>query len=64
MNKNNDKELIQHFLTWARYHRFSLAEMSRIVGRSTAWGSLLDRGKIRSLNFETRNNIKILLGIQ
>lgn len=64
MNENKDKELIEHFLNWSRYHRFNLTEMARLVGRSKAWGSLLDKDKIKRLQRETKNNIEYLLGIQ
>lgn len=64
MNNNSDKELIEHLLSWAKYHRFSLAEMSRLVGRTKQWGSLLDKGRINKLQSETRNNIKFILGDQ
>ena len=64
MNKNGDKELIEKFIDWCISNNFNQVKMAKIVGRTPAWASLLVQGKIKSLNFDTRNLIIKLIGEQ
>jgi hypothetical protein len=63
MDKNSDKELIKAFINFCIRLGFNQTRMAEAAGRSRGWASLLVHGEIKSLNFDTRNKIKGILGI-
>lgn len=68
MTEISDKDLVKNLFDWGRYHRFSLAETSRLIGRTRAWGSLikkmLENGDDISISQVTRDNIIELLDLK
>lgn len=68
MTEISDRDIIKNFLDWGRYHRFSLAEQARLIGRTRAWASgvkiALDDGKEIRLSQPTRDSIVFLLDIK
>lgn len=62
MNKNDDKRLIKKFIDWCIDNNFNQVKMAELANRTPAWASLLVEGKIKSLNFDTRNQLKRILG--
>lgn len=60
----SDKELIEKFKTWCAENDLNQSDMAEIAKRTRQWASLLVKGKITSLSFDTRNRIKKILGIQ
>jgi len=62
MNKNGDGKLIKKFIDWCIANDFNQAKMAELAKRTPAWASLLVEGKIKSLNFDTRNQLKRILG--
>jgi hypothetical protein len=57
-----DKDLIQRFISWAIKRELTQTQMATLANRTKGWASLIVRGKIKILKFETRNRIKNLLG--
>lgn len=62
MNKNDDGRLIKKFINWCIDNNFNQVKMAELAKRTPAWASLLVEGKIKSLNFDTRNQLKRILG--
>ena len=62
MNKNDDGRLIKKFIDWCIDNNFNQVKMAELAKRTPAWASLLVEGKIKSLNFDTRNQLKRILG--
>lgn len=57
-----ETKLIQEYIAWCKKRGFNQTKMAVIVGRSRSWSSLIVSGKIKSLNFDTRNQIISILG--
>lgn len=64
MNKNDDGELIKKFIEWCISKDFNQNKIALIVGKTKGWASLLINGKIHRLQFDTKNQIKKLIGEQ
>ena len=62
MKNNSDRELIKHFLDWLYFHRFTLAEGGRLVGRSRAWASNLSENPPTTLRNDVKVRIRFLIG--
>jgi len=59
-----DIELIRKFITWCADNDFNQSKMAELAKRSRQWASLIVRGEITTLSFDTRNRIRNILGIQ
>ena len=64
MSNITDIELINRFISWCIDRDFNQSDMARVLKRTKQWASLLVHGKINRLQFDTRNRIKSILGIQ
>lgn len=68
MTAISDKDLVRNLFDWARYHRFSLSEAARLIGRTRAWASIikktLDNGEDISLSQTTRDSIILILDLK
>jgi len=60
----NDKLLIKWYIDYCVENNFSQTQMGKRINRTKGWASLLVNGKIQKLQFDTRNRIKAILGIQ
>ena len=63
-----NKELAKELFDWAKYHRFSLAQAAKLIGRTRAWASLmkkaLDNGEKIGMSQDTRDRIIELLDLK
>jgi len=64
MTDNSDQKLIKKFIDWCSAGGFNQTEMAMLVKKTKGWSSLIVQGKIKRLQFDTRNRIKGILGIQ
>ena len=68
MTEISDKELARELFDWGKYHRFSLAQTAKLIGRTRAWASLmkkaLDNGEKIGMSQVTRDNIIELLDLK
>ena len=64
MENITDKMLIERYLAWCIANDFNQNQMAEVARRTKAWASYLVKGKITRLQFNTRNRIKAILGIQ
>jgi len=62
--KINDKLLIKWYIDYCIEEGFNQTKMAERVNKTRSWASLLVKGKITRLCFDTRNDIKKILGIQ
>jgi len=67
MTEISDKDLITELFDWGKYHRFTLAGIAKLIGRTKAWASLnkiaLDNGEKIGLSQTTRDRIMELLDL-
>ena len=63
MSNIKDDLIIKWFIDFAISRDWNQSRMAKAVGRTRGWASLLVQGKITTLNFDTRNRIKSILGM-
>jgi len=64
MNEMSDSLLIKRFFEWGALNGLNQAEMANFAKRTRGWVTHLKKERIKSLNFDTRNRLKQILGIQ
>lgn len=57
MSKLTDSELINKYREWCNSKGLNQSEVARITGMTRSWASLLNKKKIKTLNYSTRVRI-------
>jgi len=61
MQKQNDKNLIELYLSCCVSRKMNQNQIAKEIGKSRQWASLLVAGDINRPHFQTRNRMKEVL---